>query len=145
MPPPTLGIFLDHIFFNLIMYQVTFRWSADFTYIDKVTRGHRSMVPLTLRWHDNVSYTHCQWRGILLKIKKKKNYWTSIFPKNRSEPSPSTHGDMSWCWVSYGSHQRSSQDHLKVTARSNKLKTIENSSFLLFLLTLCSLEIYMTA
>ena len=27
------------------MYQGTFRWSADFLCMDKVTRGHRSMVP----------------------------------------------------------------------------------------------------
>ena len=48
-PPPPPGAFVDHIFFNLIMYHVTFRWSADFLRMDKVTRGHRSRVPLTLR------------------------------------------------------------------------------------------------
>ena len=48
-PPPPLGAFVDHIFSNLIMYHVTFRWSADFLCMDKVTRGHRSRVPLTLR------------------------------------------------------------------------------------------------
>ena len=44
-----LGTFVDHICFNFIMYHVTFRCSADFLYMDKVTRGHRSRVPLTLR------------------------------------------------------------------------------------------------
>ena len=48
-PPPPVGICVDHIFFNLIMYHVTFRWSADFPCMDKVTRGHRSMIPFTLR------------------------------------------------------------------------------------------------
>ena len=28
-PPPPLGIFVDHILFYLIMYNVTSRWSAD--------------------------------------------------------------------------------------------------------------------
>ena len=48
-PPPPFGIFVDHIFFNLTMYQVTFRWSADFLCMDKVTKGHRSTVPFTFR------------------------------------------------------------------------------------------------
>ena len=48
-PPHPPGIFVDHFFLNLTMYQVTFRWSADFLSMDKVTRGHRSMVPFTLR------------------------------------------------------------------------------------------------
>ena len=48
-PPPPLGIFVDHILFNLIMYNVTLRWSADFLCMEKVTNGHRSIVPLSLR------------------------------------------------------------------------------------------------
>ena len=49
-PPP--WVILKIYFCNLIMlimYQVTFRWSADYLCMDKVTRGHRSMVPFTLR------------------------------------------------------------------------------------------------
>ena len=49
-------------------------------------------------------------------------------------------------WVVVGFHrgviQRSWGGHLKVTTRSNLLKMVENSLFLLFLLTLCSLEMY---
>ena len=49
-------------------------------------------------------------------------------------------------WVGAGFHreviQRSWWGHLKVTTRSNLLKTVEKRLFLLFLLTLCSLEMY---
>ena len=49
-----LGIFVDHILLEPYMYHVTFRWSADFLCMDKVTRGHRSMVPWSLEWHKNI-------------------------------------------------------------------------------------------
>ena len=67
------------------------------------------------------------------------------FLTNRSEPNPSTHGDMGWCWVSHGSYPkvmlRSSQGHSKVKSAENG----SNNLFLLFLITLYSLEMYMMA
>ena len=95
---PPLGIFVYHLF-NLTMHQVTFRWSADFLCMDKVTRGHRSTGPLTLR----VCIRMCH--------------------INRSKPKTSTHGDMGWWWVSKGSYPKgmvkSSQGHSKVKSAKN--------------------------
>ena len=67
------------------MYQITFRWSADFLYMDKVTRGHQSMVSLTPRvvWESVIyMYTLSVGMGDVQKYKKKIDYWTSTSNKS---------------------------------------------------------------
>ena len=68
-----------------------------------------------------------------------------------SNKSVGTQPKLTWCHglLGVGCHrrvvQRSCKGHLKVTANSNQIKTVENSLFVLFLLTLCSLDMYMMA
>ena len=66
-----------------------------------------------------MSYTHCQWKGVLLKNILKKEVFGQAFQINRSEPNPSRLHIVTWVGVG-----------------SKQLKTVENNSFLLFLPTL---------
>ena len=50
-------------------------------------------------------------------------------PIKADKVNPSIHGDMGLGWSSWGVTPRSLQGHIKVTARSNKLKSGENYLF----------------
>ena len=70
-------------------------------------------------------------RGQISSKRLKIDYW--------SQPNPSTHVDIGWCLV-FGFIGELSQGHGKVITKSNQMKTVKQTLFLLFLLTLCSLE-----
>ena len=64
------------------MYQITFRWSADFLYKNKVTMGHQSVVPLTPRvvWESVIyMYTLSVGMGDVQKYLKKNRLLDQYF------------------------------------------------------------------
>ena len=106
------------------------------TWVD--VENHRGVIPSS--WKVISRSQHSQFSSKWLKV----DYWTSTSNKLvGNQPRYIWYMVTSvGVWFHRGVTLKSWWGHLKVKARSNQLKTVENN---LFLLTLCSLVMYMMA